>query len=306
MRISTNTIYSEGISRISSIQAKQVKLQEQISTGKRFNSPSEDPVAAARALDITYAMDVNKNYADTRKTAQNYLNTTENSLQSVTDLITSAQSVLVGAGNGSLGNLERGFKANELQNKLDALLGIANSQDASGKYIFAGFKTDTKPFTPSGTGATYEGNVTESEFLLQVDSQRFMPVNIKGDTVFQANGTDVFAELKDIINLLKTPITDTATQATFTSGLATAIDKMKSGLDNVLNVRAKIGSQLDELDNLDASGSALDLQYQTALSEIQDLDYAQALSEVTKYETIMEAAQKTFTATSQLSLFNFM
>lgn len=304
MRISTNTIYSEGISRITSIQEKQVKLQEQISTGKRFNSPSEDPVAAARALDISYAMDVNKNYADTRKTAQNYLNSIEGNLQNVTDLITSAQSVLVSSGNATLGDTERKFKANELQNKLDAILGIANTQDASGKFMFAGFKTDTKPFTATATGATYNGN--SNELLLQVDSQRLMPANAAGDSVFQANGTDVFSALTDIINLLNTPITNSTEQATFNTGLTTAIGKMKSGLDNVLNVRAKVGAQLDELDKLNDSGSALDLQYQTALSEIQDLDYAQALSDVSKYETIMEAAQKTFTATSQLSLFNFM
>jgi len=304
MRISTNTIYSEGISRISTIQTQQVKLQEQISTGKRFNSPSEDPIAAARALDITYAMNVNKSYADTRKTAENYLTTLEGSLQNVTDLMTSVQSTLVGAGNGALSNLERGFKANELQGQLDALIGIANTQDASGKYMYGGFQTDVKPFTPTATGATYNGN--NNQTLLQVDSQRFMAINESGSNVFQAGGTDVFAALTDMITLLNTPITDAATSTTFRNGLATAISKMKSGVDNVLNVRAKVGSNLQELDKINDSGSALDLQYQTALSEIQDLDYAKALSDVAKYDTIMQAAQKTFGTTTQLSLFDFM
>jgi len=304
MRISTNTIYSEGISRISTIQTQQVKLQEQISTGKRFNSPSEDPIAAARALDITYAMNVNKSYADTRKSAENYLTTLEGSLQNVTDLMTSVQSALVGAGNGALSNLERGFKANELQGQLDALIGIANTQDASGKYMYGGFQTDVKPFTPTATGATYNGN--NNQTLLQVDSQRFMAINESGSNVFQAGGTDVFAVLTDMIALLNTPITDAATSTTFRNGLATAISKMKSGVDNVLNVRAKVGSNLQELEKINDSGSALDLQYQTALSEIQDLDYAKALSDVAKYDTIMQAAQKTFGTTTQLSLFDFM
>lgn len=305
MRVSTNTIYNEGIKRLSTIQNQQIKLQEQIATGKKFNSPAEDPIAAARALEMEYSIKVNKSYDDTRITAKNNLNLLEGNLKTVTDLITKAQSELVGAGNASLSDRERGFKAQELQNTFDALIGLANSQDASGKYIYSGFKTDTQPFTETGTGATYNGGT--DELRLQVDSQRYMSVNSTGDTVFQpSGGTDVFNTLKDIITLLNTPITNDTERAAFSTGLTTAIGNMKDALGNVLNERARIGAQLNELDELDIAGDAMDLQYKTSLSEIQDLDYAEALSEVTKYQTIMQAAQKTFSATTQLSLFNFM
>lgn len=305
MRVSTNTIYNEGIKRISTIQSQQIKLQEQIATGKKFNSPAEDPIAAARALEMEYSIKVNKSYDDTRVTAKNNLNLLEGNLNSVTSLIQKAQSTLVGAGNASLSDLERGFKAQELQNTFDAMLGLANAQDASGKYIYSGFKTDTKPFTETATGATYNGGT--DDLLLQVDSQRYMSVNATGDSVFQpSGGTDAFAALKNIITLLNTPITNSTEQTAFNTGLTTAIGDMKSALNSVLNERAKIGAQLDELDELDVAGDAMDLQYKTSLSEIQDLDYADALSQVSKYEVIMEAAQKTFASTTQLSLFNFM
>ena len=305
MRISTNTIYNEGIRRLSTIQSQQIKLQEQIATGKKFNSPADDPIAAARALEMEYSIKVNDSYADTRITANNNLNLLEGNLSSITNLIQSAQSILVGAGNASLTDLERGFKAQELQNKFDAMLGLANAQDASGKYIYSGFNTDTQPFTETGTGATYNGG--SDELLLQVDSQRYMSVNSTGDDVFQpSGGTDVFAALKDIISLLNTPITNDTDRAAFSTGLTTAIGDMKGALSNVLNERARIGAQLTELDELDTAGDAMDLQYKTSLSEIQDLDYAEALSAVAKYDVIMEAAQKTFTTTTQLSLFNFM
>lgn len=305
MRISTSTIYNEGIKRISSIQNQQIKLQEQIATGKKFNSPAEDPIAAARALEMEYAIKVNNSYADTRVTAKNNLNLLEGNLSTVTNLITKAQSLLVSAGNASLSDLERGFKAQELGNTFDALIGLANAQDASGKYVYAGFKTDTKPFTETATGATYNGGT--DDLILQVDSQRYMSVNSTGDTVFQpSGGTDVFAALKDIIGLLNTPITNDTERAAFNTGLTTAIGDMKGALNSVLNERARIGSQLDELDQLDIAGDAMDLQYKTSLSEIQDLDYAEALSEVSKYQVIMEAAQRTFASTTQLSLFNYM
>lgn len=308
MRVSTNTIYNEGIKRLSTIQSQQIKLQEQIATGKKFNSPADDPIAAARALEMEYSIKVNDSYADARITAKNNLNLLEGNLNSVTSLIQKAQATLVGAGNASLSDLERGFKAQDLQNSLEAMLGLANAKDAAGKYIYSGYNTDTQPFDSnpsSGTYLDYQGGT--DELKIRVDSNREMAINATGDTVFQpSSGTDVFNALKDIITLLNTPITNDTESAAFTTGLTTAIGDMKNALNSVLNERARIGAQLNELDELDIAGDAMDLQYKTSLSQIQDLDYADALSKVAKYEVIMEAAQKTFAATTQLSLFNFM
>lgn len=304
MRISTNTIYQNGISKLSSLQAEQNKLSQQISTGKRISLPSDDPVGATQALEISHAQEVNKSFAETRKTAQLKLNTIESSLESVTSLIISAQSALVGAGNAGYSDQERGFIATDLQGSLEALIGLANTQDASGNYLYAGFQTDTKPFIPNVTGASYAGDSNQQ--LLQVDTQRAMAVNVTGDSVFIAGGNDVFATLTNIVNLLNTPITDATTRATFETGLATALDNLKGTLDNVLTVRANVGSKLNELDALDTAGSDRALQYSKSLSDLEDLDYTAALSDLAKQQTIMEAAQKSFVATTSLSLFKFI
>lgn len=304
MRISTNTIYQAGISRISALQSDQAKLQQQISTGKRISSPSDDPVAAARALELSHAQAVNSKFADTRQTAQIKLNTMESNLTSVTNLLVATQSTLVGAGNGVLSNTERGFIASELSGSLQALIGFANTQDASGNFIYAGFKTGNTPFVANATGASYAGDSNQQ--LLQVDPQRQMAVNVAGNNVFQANGNDTFKTLSDLVTLLNTPITDAATQAAFSSGLATAIGNLQGSVDNVLNVRAAIGSKLSELDSLDTAGADRDLQYSKSLSDVQDTDYASALSDLTKNQTIMEAAQKSFIETTSLSLFKFI
>ncbi|MEQ1766951.1 MAG: flagellar hook-associated protein FlgL [Methylotenera sp.] len=301
MRISTNTIYQSGISKINNLQTEQVKLQQQISTGKRLASPSDDPVASARALEVSHAQGINDKFADTRKTAQLKLNTLESNLTSVTNLLISTQSSLVAAGNGSLSNLERSFIGTELNGSLEQLIGLANTQDASGNYLYAGFKTSTKPFDAAGT---YAGDSNQQ--LLQVDSQRQMAVNVTGNAVFQAGGNDAFAALKDIVTLLNTPITDATSQAAFSTGIATALGKMRGAVDNVLNVRADIGTKLNEIDKLDTAGSDRSLQYSKSLSELQDTDYASALSDLAKQQTIMEAAQKSFVQVTSLSLFKFI
>ncbi|MGZ8252330.1 MAG: flagellar hook-associated protein FlgL [Methylophilaceae bacterium] len=304
MRISTNTIYQSGISKIGALQSEQAKLQQQIATGKRITSPSDDPVAAARVLELSYQQGVNSKFADNRQTAQIKLNTLESNLTSVTNLLVSTQSTLVGAGNAVLSDKERGFIASELKGSLDALIGLANTKDAYGNYLYAGFKTDTTPFVANATGASYAGDTNQQ--LLQVDAQRQMEVNVTGNNVFQANSIDIFNTLSNLVTLLNTPITNPATQAAFTSGLATAIGNVQGATDNVLNVRASVGSKLNELDALDTSGDDRKLQYEKSISDLQDLDYASALSDLAKQQTIMEAAQKSFVTTTSLSLFQYM
>lgn len=304
MRISTNSIYQSGITRIGNIQSEQAKLQEQISTGRRISSPSDDPVASARALEISSAQSANSKFAETRQTAQLKLNTLESNLTSVTNLLVSAQSTLVGAGNATLSDTERSFMASELKGSLDSLIGLANTRDASGNYLYAGFKSSTTPFVANATGATYAGDSNQQ--LLQVDSQRQMAINATGDNVFQGGGNDVFATLSNLVTLLNTPITNAATQAAYNTGISTAIGSLKGSVDNVLNVRADIGAKLNEIDNLDTAGSDRALQYSKSLSDLQDTDYASALSDFAKQQTIMEAAQKSFVEITSLSLFKLI
>ncbi len=303
MRISTNTLYQAGFAKLSDLQSNQAKLQQQIATGRRILSPSDDPIASARALEVSHEKNVNTAFADTRKVAQLKLNTLEANLTSVTNLLVATQSSLVAAGNGSLSNAERKIIGTELQGSLEALLGLANTKDAAGNFIYSGFKSDTASFTATPTGATYNGDSQQQ--LLQVDPQRQMSVNVTGDSLFM-NGSNVFTTLKDIVTLLNTPITNAATQTAFTNGLSTAIGNLQGTVDHVLNVRTAIGTKLNELDALDVAGTDRDLQYSQSLSDLQDLDYTAALTDLAKQQTIIEAAQKSFVTTTSLSLFDYM
>lgn len=304
MRVSTNTIYQTGIDKITSLQSQQAKLQLQIGTGKKALSPSDDPVGTASALQIQYAQGINNKFGDIRQAAEIKLNTLDSNLKNVTDLLLSTQSTLVSAGNATYTNADRASLAAELQGQLDSLKGLANAQDAGGNYLYSGFETSVTPFTVTPTGATYAGDSNQQ--MLQVDTQRQMAMNVPGDQVFQANGNDLFKAYQDFITLLKTPISNTAQQTAYTAGLATAIDSFKSGLDTVLNTRATIGYNLKELDSLDSAGADKSLLYSQTLSKLQDLDYSSALSDLSKNQTILEAAQKSYVQTTSLNLFQYI
>jgi len=304
MRISTNTLYQTGITQIGNLQSDQSKLQQQIATGKRLASAADDPVAAAKALSISSAQGINQKYADSRQTAQAKLNSIESNLTAVTNLMVSTQSSLVGAGNGIFSNSERAFIATEIKGALEAMIALSNTKDSNGSYLYSGYKTDIAPFVASASlGATYAGD--DNQQLIQVDTKRQMAVSVTGASAFQG-GSDVFKTLSDLATLLDTPITNASERAAFSSGLGIGIENMRLSVDNVLNIRASVGNKLNEIDALDADGSNRDLAYSSALSGLQDLDYATALSDLSKQQTIMEAAQKSFMLITGLSLFKYM
>jgi flagellar hook-associated protein 3 FlgL len=77
-------------------------------------------------------------------------------------------------------------------------------------------------------------------------------------------------------------------------------------LDNVLTVRASVGSRLNELDTLNTQGDDLDTQYAASISNLQDLDYTKAITDLTKQKTMLEALQQSFVQISGLSLFKLL
>ncbi|MHB0975048.1 MAG: flagellar hook-associated protein FlgL [Thiobacillus sp.] len=304
MRISTQTLFEAGAARIGDLQSGLAKTQQQIATGRRVMTPADDPVAAARALEVSQSQSLNTQYGTNRGYAKDSLGAVEGTLSSVTSLLQDVKTTVIAAGNAALTDTERGFMATELRGRFDELLGLANSRDAQGNYLFSGYQTATTPFVKTATGAQYMGD--QGQRRMQVDSTRQMAVSNSGQAVFQGGGQDVFQTLNDLITLLQTPVTSPAAAANLTSGLATANGNVDLALNNVLTERASAGSRLQELDALDNAGSDRSIQYSQTLSDLQDLDYTQALTELSKRQLTLEAAQKSFMQVSSLSLFNYL
>jgi len=193
MRISTNTLFDSGATRITSLQSSLSKVQEQLSSGNRVLTPSDDPIAAARALVLTQSQATNTQYSVNRRTASDALNTEESTLQSVTSLLTDLKTSIVEAGNGSLDDTQRSFIGTEIAGRFNDLLALANTVDGTGSYIFSGYQTSTLPFSKTSTGASFNGD--QGERISQVGPQRQLAVNDNGAAVFERirNGNGTFA-----------------------------------------------------------------------------------------------------------------
>lgn len=192
MRISTLTLYDQGIASMESAQALLAQTQLTLSTGKKVNVPSDDPIAATQILQTTDAQSVNTQYASNQSVAKTLLSQTDSTLSQVTSVLQNVRTTLVSAGNGALTTSNRSALAAQLQSQLGQLVGLANTQDAQGNYLFGGYQAASAPFSQNATGVTYSGD--DGVRAIQVTASRQIPATVSGDQVFQRirSGNGVF------------------------------------------------------------------------------------------------------------------
>ncbi|MCP5249169.1 MAG: flagellar hook-associated protein FlgL [Candidatus Accumulibacter sp.] len=189
MRISTSQIYDSALQGMERSNSQLLKLQNQLSSGRRMLTPADDPVASARALAVTQAREVTAQYARNQGHASDRLGLVDSQLSALNDSLQSVRSRVVQAGNTVLADTDRQAIAIELEARLDEMLAIANSRSAEGDYLFAGFQGATMPFArsaataPTGASAVaYFGD--DGQRLLQVSSSQQMPSNVAGSDLF--------------------------------------------------------------------------------------------------------------------------
>ncbi|MCL1824899.1 MAG: flagellar hook-associated protein FlgL [Betaproteobacteria bacterium] len=90
------------------------------------------------------------------------------------------------------------------------------------------------------------------------------------------------------------------------SGVSFALNSIDNALDTELRVRAQVGSQLVELEQLSNINTDMDIQYADTLNRLEGCDYAEAISRLTRLQTHLEASQLSFMRLSGLSLFNYL
>ncbi len=183
IRISSQQIFSGGINRLQELNTSLNKTQQQISTGKRVNQPSDDPVAAARILKLDQELARVETYQRNVNLADNRLKQEENALASSVDIVQRIRELTVQAGNGSLSANDRQSISSELKERLGQLANIANTRDASGEYVFSGFQGATPAFSQNAAGNwEYQGD--EGQRVLEIDDGVTVPISDHGKGIF--------------------------------------------------------------------------------------------------------------------------
>ena len=319
MRVSTSMIFTSGKQGIQDRQFDLYKAQNQLSTGRRVLTPADDPIAASEALKVEQSKGVTAQMLDNQNTALSSLTFLEGTLSSVNNELDAIFARASDAGNPTYSASDRGMLAAELKKRMQNLVGLVNTQDGTGLYVFAGFKSTTQPFQTnvgatqpyalgSGTLVNYNGDAGQQSLLVSQSAE--MPISENGLDVFMrvkdasgnVVGRSVFDSLQNMIDIL-----DPTSGVPYTAGAYNqALGDLRSAISHVANVRATVGARQNALETLIEGSKDRDLQYTQRLSDLQDLDYTEALSRFANYKVQLEAAQTTFKEISQLSLFNIL
>lgn len=194
MRISTNQQQLQTVQAMLDQQSRLARTQQQIASGQRILAPSDDPAGARQMLDLGAAAATTSQYQRNADAVEERLGGESNALQSTTALLQRLRELAVQANNDTLSDQDRKAIATEVRQRLPDLVGIANTRDANGEYLFAGYRSTTQPFSLAGDGSVvYSGDQGQRE--LQIGPDRRIAVGDSGDAVFQSvrNGNGTFA-----------------------------------------------------------------------------------------------------------------
>lgn len=182
MRVSTYILFRNGERNIVERQRELLAVQTQIASGKRINSPSDDPLGAADATSIRANLAQFAQFKDNQNHARYLLNLGESALAQFIASVQDVQEKLVAAGNAAYGDGERRMIAQELEGILGRMVGLANSADGAGGYLFAGAREAAAPFAQTGNAVAFRGD--EILQRLEVANDRFQQVKFSGDALF--------------------------------------------------------------------------------------------------------------------------
>ena len=182
MRISTSSLYATSTAQLGSLQSQLARTQQQLSTNRRMLSAADDPVASARALEVTQSQSINAQFATNRANARASLSQEEVALTAVQQLIQDVQVTAVAAGNGINSASDRATFANDMEGRLEDLMALANTSDGNGGYLFSGYRVGTMPFVKTNAGVAYQGD--QGQVHLQVGGARRIAMSDAGSAVF--------------------------------------------------------------------------------------------------------------------------
>lgn len=297
MRISTSWSHQLTANSLLEQQSKLADSQLKLSSGEKFLTPSEDPIAAVKMVGFNHVIDQNKQYQSNIGAAKQRLALQESSLSDVVQTLHRVRDLTIQGLNDSNSASDRVAIAKELDQLNDHLLDVANTRNANDEYIFSGYKTDVPAFTKTvAVPNTYVYNGDAGQRSIQIGALRQVTDGDDGQAVFGTIGSDnMFETIEQLSNDLKA-----------NTPHAASLDKLRVALDKVVTVQSSTGARLNALDDQDRLNASVVLDMKRALSETGDLDYAEAISKFNLQNVSLQAAQQAFVKVQDLSLFKYL
>ena len=305
MRITTGMIQRNVLSDLNDLSEKLSKTQSKAASGKQITRPSDDPYNAARAMGLRSSLSANASYQSNIEDAEDWQNTTEAALSSITDYVHRANDLLVQGGTDTSDQTSRNALADEIDQIVQGVKETANGTYGD-KYVFSGTATGTPPYT-QGADDTYKGNQggldpSQPGVLREIGPGVTLSINSVGSEILgngQASGDGKLLDtLRTISQDLRAGNGDALRGADLTN--------LTSNLNQVLEVRARNGATTNRLSAADTRLDDINLSVTQQLSDTEDADMAQTLIDFNSQSAAYQSALRAGASIVQTSLMDFL
>jgi flagellar hook-associated protein 3 FlgL len=262
-------------------QSQEDTALQQVSTGKRVNVPSDDPLAAAQMVGNQDQSNRTDQYLQNIDTLTSQLQTADGALSSVVQQLTQAITLGVQGTTGTLSAGNRQQIVQNLQGIQSELVQLANTS-LGGSYLFGGTATTAPPFvlnSASPSGVTYTGNTGTN--TVQAADGLTLQTNLPGSQLFQNPGGDVFGALQQLITALQT---GTATDA------GNATNQLRSAFDFVTGQRIFYGNAVNQISSTQTFLQQEQVTLKSQANNLVGADITKAATDLTQATTAHDAA----------------
>jgi flagellar hook-associated protein 3 FlgL len=272
------------------------RLQEQITTGAVVNRPSDDPITSRQLLDLESRLEGGEQYLSNITKGNLWLNMSETALEGMINVITEARKTAGTIGGGSSDSTVRKNAAAQLTELKKQLVDMGNTQ-LGDQYLFAGFKTDTAPFSKSDN--IYHGS--SDDISVEIDQGSLAAVNITGDSLLKGTGSYGSVDVLQTFDNLVTAINNNDATA-----IETESAKLDDAMKQIANAISDVSGRLNRLDSAETMITRDQSTLTGIISDTQGVDMIQAAVDLNQQQTAFEAALSATAKISQLSLLDYL
>jgi len=298
MRIASKTIYDRINNSLQSTYSDMFNAQEVVSTSKRINKLSDDPVGLVTVLNLRSSISNVEQLGRNVSMGKSWLTASESALTQVNDILTDLKALTVQMSSANTGSDERANAAVVVEQYLDEIISLANSQ-SGGRYLFAGTNTDAAPFELNGTTGQVDYNGNTTDFSIKIGNGSNIAVGRVGSEIFGDawDENNIFRTLVDLRGYLETDDV---------SGIQDAMGNLDEHMLKINAEISEIGGKTIRMEVKENIIADVKLTYTDRKSQIEDADLAEATIELNAMQLAYNAALTSASKVMDLSLVDFM
>lgn len=319
MRVTENTNYNVIRDNIHRSKSRMEELQHQTSTLRKLNQPSDDPIGAAKVLELRTDKVNNDQYQMNAKMAETFLNNTDHALGDLSEIIQRLKEIAINQSSGASSSEDtRLGVAEEVTQLFKQAVAVANVRVGE-RYLFGGYKTQKPPVDAEGN---YLGD--DGQMMVEIANNVFLSMNIPGGDAFnthprkpgQAEG--VYGESISIPEGKEEPPQENVNLfdeiqsfriALLTGdmeGIHGTLERFDQIHSKLVATRAKLGSRIQGLISTSEAMGRHNVTNATLSSALEDADMAQVVSDLGKEETVFRSSLASSKRLIQPTLLDFL